>query len=481
MMKKTRLERRIEERKAKKAAKKSRQRKIMSLAMVTTMTLKGTTVFASTPEGGKDVKRTLPVYFQGGDNAWAWTNYSSNVMATDGCGPTSMAMIVQGLQANWEGLDITSEYSIPEKFDPFDAAIFSRENGAEHPYAGTDQTVFFPKLAEATGLKYTNTMDSAVAYESLKNGGAVIANEMWTGEDGAVYGHFFVLSNLTEDGKVVVNDPFAYTNWERANDRHQNPKTMEEIDSYIGSGTGYHIFENENLPEPKSIIEESDEKTSVDETENVEDIEVQEELDIPVQEEVIGSLVFGKSNTDESITEQADEKVKIGSLVFENEVNDIANVNTYSYLNISEAMEDYKNKSSQNAIYSDQEVELILTSLNLFCRMEKINPNIAMKLMFEKSSYFTYEGVEMSKDSYNFTGLVNKKGALIKYESLTEGVKSYVQYLKRLTSEDKLVLEAKNNDAVKAIKNPGKIANSADLAKVFNMSKEVMNSIVQDL
>ena len=479
---KTRTQRRADERRKKKYVKKERQKRIMSLAMVTTMALKGVTVFASTPEGEKNVKRTLPVYFQGGDNTWAWTNYSSNVMATDGCGPTSMAMIVEGLKANWIGLNIDSEYGIADAFDPYDAALYSREIGAEHPYAGTDQTVLFPKLAESTGLKYTNTMDSSVAYEALKNGGAVIANEMWTGEDGTVYGHFFVLSNLTEDGKVVVNDPFAYTNWERANDRHMNPKTMDEIDDYIGSGTGYHIFENENLPEIKSIAEESKEEKSVtDEAENVENIEVEEAVDTPVQEEVIGSLVFGKSNADESTIEQVNEETQIGSLIFKNEVNDITNINSYSYLNISEAMEDYKNKSSQNAIYSNQEVELILTSLNLFCRMEKINPNIAMKLMFEKSAYFTYEGVEMSKDSYNFAGLVNKKGALVKYESLTEGVKSYVQYLKRLTTEDKLVLEAKNNDAIKAIKNPGKIANTADLAKVLNMSRESIDAIVQAL
>ena len=488
----SRVERRRKEREARKFSKKNNQKRVVTLTMAMSFVMNGITTFASTKENGEEIKRDLPVYFQGGDNAWAWTGYSSNVMATDGCGPTSMAMIVQGLKGEWEDINVDSEYGINDAFDPYDAAIFSRNIGAEDPYAGTNQYVLFPQLAEKAGLKYENTLDMNVAYEALKNGSAVIANERWVNESGEMCGHFFVLSNLTEDGRVVVNDPFAYGSWERANFRHNNPMAMEDIDSYIGSGTGYHIFTNENMPEETNeevLTESESEKESVTEFEetNPDDVQIDESqseevnVDEPKEEVVkIGSLIFvDDSAVEETVEEPKEEVIKIGSLVFENNESKSLDMNTYKYLNIAESMESYKANRTSSAVYSDQEVELILTSLNLFARMEKINPYMAMELMFAKTNNFSYEGIQYDKNDYNFFGLTDKKGNQIKYESLTEGVKSYVQYLKRLTTEDKLVLEAKNNDAIKDVKTPGKVKNAADLSKVTGLTREKIDSIIE--
>lgn len=109
-------------------------------------------------------------------------------VASHGCGITSLAMVASYLQ------DV--EYS------PADLAKqFGNYNTEKGSY-----WILFEDSAKVLGLDLQErTYDTKVVMEALRNGQVVIALQgkgLFT--DG---GHFIVLTGLTEEGKILVNDP----------------------------------------------------------------------------------------------------------------------------------------------------------------------------------------------------------------------------------------------------------------------------------
>ena len=86
-------------------------------------------------------------------------------------------------------------------------AVLAEERGFMSEYNGTDAT-FFTSVAGELGLNCWEAYpDAANIREELEQGHPIIANL------GAGYfttnGHFFVLTGLTDDGQVIINDPYS--------------------------------------------------------------------------------------------------------------------------------------------------------------------------------------------------------------------------------------------------------------------------------
>ena len=128
------------------------------------------------------------------DRRWAYTIYSSASFGLTGCGPTSLAMVYQGLKRT---VDKT----------PFDMAVLAEERGYMSQYNGTDSS-FFTDIAPELGLNcWYEYPDATNIRDELKQGHVIIAN-LGPGYFTA-NGHFFVLAGLTDDGQVIVNDPYS--------------------------------------------------------------------------------------------------------------------------------------------------------------------------------------------------------------------------------------------------------------------------------
>ena len=128
------------------------------------------------------------------DRRWAYTIYSSASFGLTGCGPTSLAMVYQGLNRT---VDKT----------PHDIAVMAEEGGFMSEFNGTD-SAFFTEMASGLGLNcWESYPDAENIKEELAAGHVIIANlgpGFFT-----TNGHFFVLAGLDNDGKVIVNDPYS--------------------------------------------------------------------------------------------------------------------------------------------------------------------------------------------------------------------------------------------------------------------------------
>ena len=90
---------------------------------------------------------------------------------------------------------------------PHDMAVLAEERGFMSEYNGTDGT-FFTSIAGELGLNCWEAYpDASNIVEELSAGNVIIAN-LAPGYF-TVGGHFFVLAGLTDDGKVIVNDPYS--------------------------------------------------------------------------------------------------------------------------------------------------------------------------------------------------------------------------------------------------------------------------------
>ena len=128
------------------------------------------------------------------DRRWAYTIYSSASFGLTGCGPTSLAMVYQGLNRT---VDRT----------PHDLAVLAEERGYMSEFNGTD-SMFFLDVAGELGLTcWESYPDAANIRDELSQGHPIIVNL------GPGYfttnGHFFVLAGLADDGQVIVNDPYS--------------------------------------------------------------------------------------------------------------------------------------------------------------------------------------------------------------------------------------------------------------------------------
>lgn len=144
----------------------------------------------------------IPLFHQW-DERWGNNSYGSGeTIATSGCGPTSVAMIITGLQGKMDGLDTNGDDIV----DPGEAASYSLAHGYRVQGQGTAWG-FFADIGHKAGLnvrEYSKSQYQQV-YDELKKGNPIIAS-MGPGHF-TQGGHFIVLVGLTEDGKIKVNDP----------------------------------------------------------------------------------------------------------------------------------------------------------------------------------------------------------------------------------------------------------------------------------
>ena len=128
------------------------------------------------------------------DRRWGYTTYSGAAFGLTGCGPTSLAMVYQGLTGKKDR-------------NPYDMGKFANERGYMSEYEGTEGT-FFTETAQELGLTCdelypeTETLKSA-----LEHGQTVILN-LAPGYF-TMTGHYIVVTDLTSDGKAIINDPYS--------------------------------------------------------------------------------------------------------------------------------------------------------------------------------------------------------------------------------------------------------------------------------
>lgn len=142
----------------------------------------------------------IPLYLQT-DEQWASVHYGDVVrkngeaatIGSHGCGVTCLAMV--------------ATYLLDEEYTPVDAA----EQFGEYNTINGSKWVLFDDSAAELGLilrgKYKREYPNreSVILTALANGQPVIAQQskgLFTGS-----GHFIVLVGLTEDGRIIVNDP----------------------------------------------------------------------------------------------------------------------------------------------------------------------------------------------------------------------------------------------------------------------------------
>lgn len=142
----------------------------------------------------------IPVYYQWDVN-WGYTFYGEDYFAVTGCGPTCLSMVAVGL---------TGDTAItPKKVADISVSI-----GAYVEGVGTSWDLM-TKGAEVLGLKsvQNETWTATALCNKLKEGNPIICS-MGEG-DFTTQGHFIVLVGVTEDGKILVNDPNSKSNTQK--------------------------------------------------------------------------------------------------------------------------------------------------------------------------------------------------------------------------------------------------------------------------
>jgi len=129
------------------------------------------------------------------DKRWGYSEYVDAPIAINGCGPTSLAMVVAGLTGR---IDI----------NPLTVAEFSADRGFYVENVGTDWELMTAGAAYfGLNVKELSLSETTIK-AALKDGSFIIAS-MRPGTFTDV-GHFIVLVGVDSDGKILVHDPNSY-------------------------------------------------------------------------------------------------------------------------------------------------------------------------------------------------------------------------------------------------------------------------------
>lgn len=143
------------------------------------------------------IQNHIPVYFQWSE-VWEYASYGSENIGMGGCGPTSLSMVATGLTGN-------------TSFTPKYVADMSVNMGYYVESVGTDWSLMTEGASQLgiNSAQLTNWSEDSLKSE-LSAGHPIICS-MGPG-DFTNQGHFIVLSGLTEEGKVLINDPNSKIN-----------------------------------------------------------------------------------------------------------------------------------------------------------------------------------------------------------------------------------------------------------------------------
>lgn len=142
----------------------------------------------------KGIPKTRFPHFYQWDMRWGYTKFSEDGFGLAACGPTSLTMIYQGLTGK-------------KDINPYDMAKLAVEGGYVIEEEGSTYGLFTDLAAQLGLLCWEMPVSVESIMESLNDGCPIIAN-VGPGRFSKV-GHFFVLAGITEDGKVVLNDPYS--------------------------------------------------------------------------------------------------------------------------------------------------------------------------------------------------------------------------------------------------------------------------------
>ena len=139
------------------------------------------------------VSNGVPLFLQW-DQRWGYTEYSGTTFALTGCCPTTMAMIYQGVTGKRDKT-------------PYDMASLALKDGYMSDLNGTGAE-FLTGEASSLGMACTplDTLQSSL--EWALDQGMVVACNVGPGDftDG---GHYFVITGITKNGELEINDPFS--------------------------------------------------------------------------------------------------------------------------------------------------------------------------------------------------------------------------------------------------------------------------------
>lgn len=139
-----------------------------------------------------DFKRDIPYYLQW-DRRWGQKKYTDENIAINGCGPTSMAMVVSGLLKD-------------DSITPVDMA--KHEEYAEGSGTGWK---YFTEVPKKYGIKVKELSTNEKIFKNeLKSGRPIIVNV--SAGDFSSIGHYIVLVGVDEDGMFIINDSNSPTN-----------------------------------------------------------------------------------------------------------------------------------------------------------------------------------------------------------------------------------------------------------------------------
>ncbi len=152
------------------------------------------------------------------DKRWGYALYGDSSVAIDGCGPTSLAMVVVGLTKD-------------KTMTPAKIANFSQINGYYYPNVGTSWNLMTEGANKLGVNSRVITLSKNNIFTALENGHPLICS-MRKG-DFTTSGHFIVLVGL-EDGKIKVNDPNSIK-------RSNKLWTYEELEPQIKNVWEYYL------------------------------------------------------------------------------------------------------------------------------------------------------------------------------------------------------------------------------------------------
>lgn len=140
-------------------------------------------------------------YSTGGTPSWTNVAFGDGTIASSGCSITSFAMAASYIKG---GTD-SSKYIYPD--DVVQKII--NKTGSRYTFhnkgSGPDQNTFFPKLAEYYNMTASQLNSGDSVIQALQSGTPVVCHASpgkFTHK-----GHFIVLTGITPDGKITVNDP----------------------------------------------------------------------------------------------------------------------------------------------------------------------------------------------------------------------------------------------------------------------------------
>lgn len=158
----------------------------------------------------------IPLFLQT-DRRWAGAVYGDDIMAETGCGPTCLSMVYCGLTGD-------------DEWNPYKLACKAEMEGYYVRGSGSAWSMM-TELANEIGLEaYEVSYDAESIRRELESGHPIICI-MGPG-DFTTTGHFIVLSEIKEDGSVVVKDPNSKENSKKTWEIEELMRQMKNLWGY---------------------------------------------------------------------------------------------------------------------------------------------------------------------------------------------------------------------------------------------------------